>query len=273
MTRRGKLSEADQRRQYGGYSEAEIDAALLRTQRSDPLGVGIRLATLGAVYFLLARAIQSGLTAPFVVLPLLLELLAVFWGGQLLKRVVDCKAFRQSAGGLVLTLLWTAGIGLLILGMLSWDSAAGAPDPAQLPQALAAAPTTIREHGLHWALLAMLGGLLFGTVHDIHHWKRHGGVFVWTAITTAGFRLGLLFLLGFVGVLLGALLGEFVLELLARSGWLPLLRAHGWAWPVWGVLLLLDLAVVVVSALMHRDLSAQAAGREAARARKPRLPG
>lgn len=270
MTRNGEGNGADQRREYGGYSEAEIDAALVRSQRSDPLGVGIRLVTLAVVYFLLARAIQSGLTAPFVVLPLLLELLAVFWGGQLLKRVIDCTAFRQSAGGLVLTLMWTLGIGLLILLMLSWDSAAGAPDPAQLPQALVAAKATVLEHGLHWALLAMLGGLVFGTVHDISHWKHHGGVFFWTAITTAGFRLAVLFLAGFVGIFLAVLLGEFVLMQLSHSGWLPLLRAQGWAWPVWGFLLLLDLGVVVLATLMHRDLSAQAAGSKPKRERRPR---
>jgi hypothetical protein len=273
MGQRGRDSEAEQRRQYGGYSEAEIDAALVRSQRSDPLGVAIRLATLGAVYWLLARAIKDGLTAPFVVLPLLLELLVVFWGGQLLKRVVDCKAFRQSAGGLPLTLAWTVGIGLLILGMLSWDSATGQPDPARLPQALSAAQASIVEHGLHWALLAMFGGLLFGTIHDLSYWKRHGGVFVWTAITATGFRLAVLFLLGFVGVIVGTVLGEFVLMQLSHSGWLPLLRAQGWAWPVWAFLLLLDVGVVVLATLMHRDLSAQAAGSKPKRERRSRLPG
>lgn len=273
MGQRGADSEADQRRQYGGYSEAEIDAALVRSQRSDPLGVAIRLATLGTVYWLLARAIKDGLTAPFVVLPLLLELLVVFWGGQLLKRVVDCKAFRQSAGGLPLTLVWTVGIGLLVLGMLSWDSVTGQPDPARLPQALPAAQASIVEHGLHWAMLAMFGGLLFGTLHDLSYWKRHGGVFVWTATTATGFRLAVLFLLGFVGVIAGVFLGEFVLSLLAHSGWLPLLRAQGWAWPVWAFLLVLDLGVVVLGTLMHRDLSAQAAGAKPKRERRSRLPG
>ena len=273
MGQRERDSEAEQRRQLGGYSEAEMDAALLRSQRSDPLGVGIRLVTLAAVYWLLARAIQAGLSAPFVVLPLLLELLVVFWGGQLLKQFVDCRAFRQSAGGLPLTLAWTLGIGLLILAMLGWDSATGLPTPAQLPQALAAALATVREHGLHWALLAMLGGLLFGTLHDLGYWKRHGGVFVWTAITATGFRLAVMFLLGFAGVFVGVFLGEFALAQLARSGWLPLLRAQGWAWPVWALLLLLDLGVVVLGTLMHRDLSAQAAGTKPGRARRSRLPG
>ena len=57
---------------------------------------------LAVVYWLLARAIAGGMTAPFLVLPLMFYFLAMFWIGWFMVRtVVPCPALRRGAGGLV----------------------------------------------------------------------------------------------------------------------------------------------------------------------------
>ena len=101
-------SEAEQRAAGGGYTDAEFNEAMLRSQRSDPLTVAIRLGTLVAVYWLLARAIaQFKLPVSLLWLPLAAEFLAILWIGRFaIKPFVDCKAFARSMGGWFAFLFW-----------------------------------------------------------------------------------------------------------------------------------------------------------------------
>ncbi len=249
-----RRDEATQRLANGGYTDAELDAALLRSQRSDPLAVALRLLTLGLVYGVLARAVAAGLASPYLLLPMLAELLLIFWLGWLLSRsVVRCPAFRRSAGSGLGVAVWSALILAVALGWVAWDPLAGEFSLQDLKPRAAAAFDTTLQHGLHWALLAMLVGLLAATVGEVAAWRRSGGVFVWTSITTAGTRIGLLVLLGMVA----ALAAGFLAPLWQGSGlgaWLD----QRLAWLVWSILLVLDLGVVVVLALMHRDLRRRA---------------
>ena len=52
-------SEAEQRRELGGYTEAEFDREFVRSHRSDWASITTRVATLLIVYGLLARAIRA----------------------------------------------------------------------------------------------------------------------------------------------------------------------------------------------------------------------
>lgn len=240
----------------GGYAPAELDDALRRSQRSDPMTVAFRLIGIVAVYVLLARALLSGLDGAGLLLPLLAEALAVLWlGGVLALAVVPCPAFRASAGrgpGIAIAslLLLAAGVGLLyavpgLRGANGIDLAAVGP--------------WLHRHQMHWALLAVVAGLVLTTANEVLAWRLRGGVqggvFVWTGLTFMATRFGLVILLGLVlGVPL-ALFAGALHERIEGSAWLATLAANQWAWAVWGVLLLLDLSTLVVLALMHRDLS------------------
>jgi hypothetical protein len=250
---RGGGSLEQQRLENGGYTDAEIDAAILRSQRSDPLSVGIRLGTTAVVYFLLARAIVGGMGAAFLLLPLLVELLSMFWIGLLLSRtVVRCEAFRRSAGSGIGVVVWT----LVILGgvaaWLAYQPGEGW-SPARIGEAASARWETARAFGMHWAVLASIVGLLLATAREVMAWRPEQGVFVWTSVITTGSRIGLAVLLGMLVALLFAVFGPVLKPLVAA---LPL------AWLVWTVLLVLDVGVVVVLALMHRDFKRKAAGRD-----------
>lgn len=246
--------EAMQRYENAGYSDAELDAALLRSQGSDVFSVGTRLVAIVVVFGLLARAIQDGLTAPYLILPLIAELLAMFWIGWLMSRtVVRCPVFRKSAGTLGVV-LWTLVIALGMAAWLAYDPTAGDMALGRIAANAAAAWATIVANGLHWAVLVAVLGLCVSTVMEIQAWRQTGGVFVWTAITTTGTRIGLLILLGFVAMVPAMFVGPMVVSLLEAQGWLALLSQGQWAWPVWAVLLALDLGVLIVLTLMHREL-------------------
>lgn len=75
----------------GGYRVADLDAALARSERSDPVSIGLRLLQIAIVHGLLAAAVLGGLPAQALLLPLLIELLAMFVIGSLLAALlVDC---------------------------------------------------------------------------------------------------------------------------------------------------------------------------------------
>ncbi len=246
----GAGSLEQQRLENGGYTDAELDGAILRSQRSDPLSVGIRLATTCVVYFLLARAIADGMGAAYLLLPLLVELLAMFWIGLLLSRaVVRCKAFRRSAGSGIGVVVWT----LIILGgiaaWLAYQPGEGW-SPARIGGTASTRWETARAFGMHWAVLASIVGLLAATAREVMAWRPEQGAFVWTSIITIGSRIGLAVLLGMLVGLLFAFFGP-VLK--------PIVAALPVAWVVWSILLALDVGVVVVLALMHRDFKRKAA--------------
>lgn len=252
--RRHPPSDPDQT--LGGYAPAELDEALRRSQRSDPVTVVFRLLGIVVVYVLLARAILGGLGGAGLLLPLLVEALAVLWlGGVLALTVVPCPAFRASAGrgpGIVIASLVLLAAGCGLLYAVPELRGANGIDPA-------AVWPWLHRHQLHWALLAVVAGLVLTTANEVLAWRLRGGVqggvFVWTGLGFMATRFGLVILLGLVlGVSL-ALFAGALHERIEGSAWLARLAANQWAWAVWGALLLLDLSTLAVLALMHRDLS------------------
>jgi hypothetical protein len=195
------------------------------------------------------------MSSPYLLLPLLLEVLLIFWLGWLMTlTVVDCPNFRKSAGSLGLVAFWTVGIGVVVLGALAFDRQNETLDSAQILPRVQRMWTVMQQHQLHWALLAMVLGLLVSTAMDILRWRAKGGVFFWASITQAGFRMGLLIVLVPVLAFLGVFLAKALVWLADRLAWWDSLTAQLWAWPVWALLLVLELATVVVSVMMHRDL-------------------
>lgn len=262
MHRHTRQDEEEHRREYGGYSEAELDAALLDAERSDLPSVILRLAVVALVFYLLARSVLAGLSGPYLLLPLMLELLVIFWLGWAMSRtIVDCKVFRRSAGSIGLTLFWTAVAAVVLLAAFSYDGTRHELSMAHIAPSARTAWASILAHDLHWALLAMIAGLLVTTTTDVVRWKQRGGVFFWASITTAGFRVGLIILVGVVGAIPLMMFGEVIAGQIGRGGWIDALAAQQWAWPIWTALLLLDLGVVVLATAMHKDLLAKHAKR------------
>lgn len=128
---------------------------------------------------------------------------------------------------------------------------------------------------LRLAIVATTSGLLAratrasplpATLYEIVEWKRRGGVFVWTAVTHVGFRLAL----GLLGLPLLAFAGHFAAAWL--EAWFTRNPAELRAWLTWGVLLLLDLGVLLLGVLMHRDLGAKQVRPSAGAATQGRPP-
>jgi len=257
---------AKQPAHYGAYAAADMDAALLRSQSSDPLAVGLRLLGIGVVYALLGHAVANGLSSPYLLLPLWFELFVATWMGWLMARtVVPCPTFRRSGGSLFAMLVWSGVLLVPPALALAWDPVAGTLDPFRIPDGSRLAWHTVLASGLHWALLAAAGGLALSSIGEVLAWRRQGGVFVWTSLSTMSTRIALVFALAALAGIPLIFLGGLLKDLVARSSWLPLLSEGLWAWPVWTVLLLLDVGVVLVLALMHRDLRREQAAAGAAR--------
>lgn len=242
---------------------AAMSAAMLeslrRDWRAEPLTLAIRGATLVAGYGLLARAISDhALPVALVLAPVAAEILVVMWLGVLLaRRFVDCAAFRRDAQGLFAPVFWTLLIGGGYTAWLAFDPAAGELSIARMPSAFAAAARTAFESGAAWAVLALLGGLVAGTVIDFRRWRVRGGVFFWGQTIGGGLRL-LLLIFGFpVLVMLGAAFGAFALET-----W-PGLLAIAPAWWAFGLLVVLDLGVLTLAVVMQRFLGRRPAAAQA----------
>ena len=154
-------SEAEQRAAGGGYTDAEFNEAMLRSQRSDPLTVAIRLGTLVAVYWLLARAIaQFKLPVSLLWLPLAAEFLAILWIGRFaIKPFVDCKAFARSMGGWFAFLFWNGVVVGAYVAALAWDS-----NTRGFAGAFAERWALVRESGMHYAIAAAILGLLLSSI-------------------------------------------------------------------------------------------------------------
>jgi hypothetical protein len=224
------------------YEDTDFSHAVLRSQRSDPLGVAVRLGAVAATYALLALAVHRGTSSPYLLMPLVLEYVGMTWIGMWMCRVVDCPKFRgahrnTATANVVASLLL---VGLLVLWVVEARRPGGGPP----------------HWGVGLAVLASLGGMLFATMHEIARWRRSGGVFVWSVTLFVGCRMVLLLLLGTVGLLPLLLVASMVSGSGRQSEWL----AQGlWAWPVWALLLLLDLGVVLLLAWLHRRAQREAA--------------
>lgn len=268
---RSAQEEAEQRRELGGYSEAEFDREFARSQRSDLASVAVRVVLLVIVYGLLARAIHRFDPPPWLLLlPFASEFLAIFVVGWFLSRfVVSCKTFRKSAGGTGLLLFWM----LLIVGAMAAaivfnPGGAGRADTPQ--QAFAEAWQWLLRTDLHWALAAMFAALVGSTFQEVVRWKQEGGVFVWASIMSAGFRFGIAFLVAFLATFILIFAGDFLLPVVAE-----LFAGGGSAltWVVYGFIVLVEVLTLVVSVAMHRDaLKPKSAKAAAAKPRRGVLP-
>lgn len=236
----------------GAYRVGDLDAALARSERSDPLSITLRLLLLGAFYALLGRAVAHGAPAQALVLPLLVELLAVLAVGSLMALwPVDCPTFRRSMGGPGARLVCVAVPMALMAGLLgslpdwSWRDARDAS------QVL----SWITAHGLHWPIAAAVGGLMVHSAHEALDWRARGGVrhgvFVWTSIQFLSTRIAVLIA---IGLFIGIPLAVFVPGIVEAIGGLG--HHAGWvAWCCFGLLLAVDVGATLVLALMHRDAS------------------
>jgi hypothetical protein len=251
----GPMLTADSR--LGDYRVGDLDAALARSERSDPLSLALRLALVGVVYALLARAVSAGAPAQALVLPLLVELLAVFAVGSAIGLwPVNCPTFRRSMGGPIARLLCVVVLAALVVGLLaslpgwSWRDAL---DPARvLPWAMG--------YGLHWPILAAVAGLVVHSAHEALDWRARGGVdhgvFVWTSIQFLATRIAVMIV---IALLIGIPLAIFVPGIAEAAGGLG--RHAGLvAWCCFGLLLAVDVGATIVLALMHRDAIRAATG-------------
>ena len=240
------------RRSFEPYTDAELDAEIVRTQRSDWTYVLFRAMTLAVVFSLLARAILvHGATAGYLLLPLAAEIVTVMWVGLFLSYfVVDCPSFAKTGRRPIGVVLWTLAIGGVLSAAIAWDS--GSLDPTRIGSGWAFGWQEVWRTGLVWALVAEVLGLLIGTAPEVVRWRRVGGVFVWNSIFGLGMRMTVALLLGVVlGILLIALAESFatwVFETPQRTALL-----------VFGFLLAVEIGGLALGALMHRDLKAEAA--------------
>jgi hypothetical protein len=224
--------------------------------RMDPLSLGLRVATLVLAYALLARAIaRHDLPLPLVVLPIAAEILAVMWIGVLLARCfIACPVFREGAHGLFAPLLWSVLIGGAYLAWLAFDPVAGELVPARMPGALVAAAQVAVASGVHWAVLAVVGGIAVGSALELRRWRTRGGVFVWGQTIGGGMRIVLAIFGAPLLVLAFALLGPFALEAF------PALLDVAPAWWAFGLMALAELAVLGLAFAMHRYFAAHPHG-------------
>jgi hypothetical protein len=245
---------AHQAKNTGPYTDEQWERALVASQRSDALSITIRAITLVVVYALLARAVLNGLTGAALLLPLVIELIAMVLVGWLaLRPLIDCRKFRKSMGGIVQNLIF---LGLLLAatyGLLKVDARIVLPDQMTLTTLLEALAPLREDAALLLAIVAAVVGLLASSLNEALHWRSRGGVFVWTSINFISSRLAVLLVLGF--------LSAFILIPLWGLEWLPdrnsplveTLATQQWAWPVWTVLLILDAGALVMLTMMHRE--------------------
>ncbi|MBL0028824.1 MAG: hypothetical protein IPO95_07085 [Rhodanobacteraceae bacterium] len=250
MSRKSR-SEAEQRQELGGYTEAEFDREFVRSHRSDWVSIATRVATLLVVYGLLARAIRAHDPPPWLLaLPFVVEFLLIFWVGWFLSTfVVSCKAFAKSAGGIVRIV-----VSSLIFGGAMWAAILFNPGGTGRPESASVAwheaVAWIVRADLHWALLAMAAALLGSTFQEVTRWKKEGGVFVWASIMTAGFRLGVAFLVAFFGAFVLVFAGDWISPWF-EAGVFGVGRPLTWA--LYFFILLVEVLTLVVAIAMHRD--------------------
>lgn len=264
-------NEAEERKELGGYTHAEFDREFVRSHRSDWASIAARVVTLAIVYGLLARAIHRHDPPPWLLaLPFVAEFLLIFWLGWFLSKfVVSCKTFAKSAGSFTLVLVWSLLMGGALLAAIVFNP--GGAGPAEsIAVALHEAGAWMVRTDLHWALLAMAAALIGSTALEVMRWKQQGGVFVWAAIMTAGFRLGIAFLAAFVGAFILIFAGDVLLPLVER-----LFSGGGSAltWALYGFIVLVEVLTLVAAVAMHRDAMRPEQARIAAPQKsKRRLP-
>jgi hypothetical protein len=232
-------------------SRERQDREFVRSHRSDVASVAVRVVLLFIVYGLLARAIRAHDPPPWLLaLPFVVEFLLIFWVGWFLSTfVVSCKAFAKSAGGIVRVVISSLIFGGAMLVAIMVNPG-GTSEAESLTMALHEAGQWILRTDLHWALLAMVAALLGSTFQEVVRWKQEGGVFVWASIMTAGFRLGVGFLVAFFGAFVIVFAGEWISPWF-EAGVFGVGRPLTWA--LYFFILLVEVLTIVVAVLMHRD--------------------
>jgi hypothetical protein len=233
----------------GPYDDAELDAAILRTQSSDWSFVATRLVTLAVMFFFLARAVVHGATAGFLLLPLAVEFVSIMWLGLLLGYfVIDCPKFIETSRAPGRVVFWTLAIFGGVSVVLGWEG--GGFDVSRIRSGWASSWQEVVRTGLVWAMLAEVLGLVFSTVREVIAWCSDGGVFVWKSILSSSFRIAVVILLG--------VFSPFVLIPLADSvvPWL-IETPRRVAWTALGFLLFVELGGLAFGVGMHRSLRAE----------------
>jgi hypothetical protein len=123
-----------------------------------------------------------------------------------------------------------------------------------MPGALVAATQVAVASGVHWAVLAVVGGIAVGSALELRRWRARGGVFVWGQTIGGGMRIVLAIFGAPLLVLAGVLLGPFVLEAF------PALLDVAPAWWAFGLMALAELAVLALAFAMHRYFAAHPDG-------------
>ena len=229
----------------GAYDDAELDAAILRTQSSDWSFVATRVVMLAVMFFFLARAVVLGATAGFLLLPLAVEFVSIMWLGLVLGYfVVDCPTFIATSRRPGRVLFWTLALFVGLSVVLGWEC--GGFDAARIRSGWVSAWREAWRTGLVWAMLAEVLGLLLSTAREVVNWRRVGGVFARDSVFAPSLRIAV--------VVLAGILSPFVLIPLADSvvPWL-LETPERIAWTAFGFLLFVEVGGLAVGVAMHRS--------------------
>ncbi|MEM9533229.1 MAG: hypothetical protein AAGA23_20075 [Pseudomonadota bacterium] len=233
------------------YSEAEFDQEFLRSQRSDPVSVLVRLLTVALVFGLMARAIVvHQVSAAFLLVPVAAEWLLTLWTGVLLSRtLVNCPAFRKEANRPGLAIGWTIFLLAVSLLVAAWQADGFSLSAA--PAAWAAGAAELWRTGLVFAVFAEAVGLWLATLPEVRRWRATGGKFLWSAAFSQGMRVAalilLLFPIWFVGIATAELIGPWSQSPSFRS------------WLTFGILLAIELAAITITVVLHRSMKKKAA--------------
>ncbi|MEM7706175.1 MAG: hypothetical protein AAF358_11510 [Pseudomonadota bacterium] len=248
--RRGRdprLTDSQER----AFSKA-MDKSFRESLRSDPGSIAVATTTMAVSYALVARAIIQGeIGLRYVVLPWVIEFLAIMWVGVILTRTwVREPVFRAISGSVRVALGWTIVLGLPFFVLLILKTGF---DVTAMRSGVADAIGRLLSSGMAWACGAVLLGLVLDTQRDVAAWRREGGTFVWPATHRFGLRFAALLVMLFVGYfglwLLLAISDAVGLELLPKS--------NSPAWLGWGFLLATDVLVLVGGVILHRHLGSQ----------------
>lgn len=230
------------------FSKA-MDKSFRESLRSDIGGISLAAITMAVSYSLVARAIaQDELGLRYVVLPWVIEFLAIIWLGVLLTRTwVREPVFKAISGSWRVALGWTVALALPFFLLLISESGI---EPTALRRVAGDAVARLVDSGMVWACGAVLLGLTLDTQRDVAAWRRRGGTFVWPATHRFGLRFAALLVMVFVGFF-GLWL---VLAISDATGFEVLEKKNSLAWIGWGFLLAIDLLVLIGGAFLHRHL-------------------
>ncbi len=232
------------------YSDAHLDAEILRTQRSDWSFVATRVVLLAMTFYFLGRAVTRGATAAYLLLPLAAEFATIMWLGLLLSMcVVNAPVFVATYRKPGRVVFWT----LILVSFLSvahgWESEAGF-DVGRIGPGWVATWGEVVRTGLIWALVVDVVGLVVSTARELVSWRSSGGVFLWRSVFSPSFRVAV--------VVLMAIFSPFVLIPLADSvlPWL-LETPRRTAWTAFAFLLLVEVGALALGVWLHRDAGAE----------------